>query len=61
MKKRLHKKKTLISPMSTLSNSKKVDFSKLSAFGIWKKRKDIKNSKSWVSNSRTEQSQRIRI
>ena len=53
------RKKALISPTSTFSDSKKVDFSKLSTFGIWKKRKDIKNTKSWVSNSRTKQSQRI--
>lgn len=53
------KKKAVISPTNTFSDSKKVNFSKLSAYGIWEKRKDIKNAKSWISNLRTKQSQRI--
>ena len=37
------------------SKSKKVNFSKLAAFGMLKNRKDIKNSAKWVSNLRKKE------
>lgn len=51
------RKKALISPITDdFFNDKKVNFSKLAAFGVWKNRQDLKNSAKWVSNLRKKQS-----
>lgn len=52
------KKKALIVPVVSDFMAKKVDLTKLSAFGIWEKREDIKNSSVWTSKLRTNQSKR---
>lgn len=52
------KKKALIVPLASDFPLKTADFSKLSAFGVWKKRIDIKNSNIWTSKLRTKQSKR---
>jgi len=55
------KKKALIVPVASGFMAKKTDFSKLSAFGLWQKRADIKNSSLWTSKLRTKQSQRKKL
>ena len=52
------KKKALIVPVVADLSSKKIDFKQLSAFGVWKKRADIKNSNAWTTKLRAKQSQR---
>lgn len=52
------RKKALITPVSSFLGQKKTKFKNLSAFGLWEKRADIKDSNVWVSKLRTKQSQR---
>lgn len=52
------KKKALIVPVVSDFMAKKIDLTKLSAFGIWAKRKEIKNSTAWTAKLRAKQSQR---
>lgn len=56
------REKALITPVTSVSalKSKRVNLAKLPAFGMWKKRKDIKRAISWVSKLRIEQSERQR-
>ena len=55
------KKKAVISPIQKAKNTKmrQVDFSKFPAFGMWKDRKDIKDSANWVSELRKRESYRL--
>jgi len=41
-----------------IKDEKKVDWTKLPAFGAWKDRKDIKNSAEWVAKMRKKWSTR---
>jgi len=52
------KKKALIVPVIADLSLKKIDFKQLSAFGVWKKRADIKNASAWTTKLRAKQSQR---
>jgi len=51
------RKKVLISPITALKTTA-TDFNKLSAFGIWKDRKDMRDPIRWVAESRQKQSLR---
>jgi antitoxin (DNA-binding transcriptional repressor) of toxin-antitoxin stability system len=52
------KKKVLVSPYKE-DKKKKVDLSKLPAFGMWKDREDMKDSVAWERQMRLKQSLRI--
>ena len=41
--------------------SKKIDFSKLPAYGIWKDRKDMKDPVEWVKTIREKNSRQFSI
>lgn len=56
------KKKAKLTPVKQLTmktKKKKVDFSKLPAFGMWKDRKDMKDPAAWVRKIREMESKRI--
>lgn len=57
------KQKAVINPISTLETKmiKKIDFSKLPAYGIWKNRKDMKNPVEWVKKIREKNSRQFSI
>lgn len=57
------KKKAVISPISTIKSrkTKKVDFSKLPAYGIWKDKNDMKNPVEWVNRIREKNSRHFSI
>ena len=55
------KKKALIVPVISDFPLEKTNFTKLSAFGVWKERGDIKNASIWTSKLRTGQSQRKKL
>lgn len=57
---KFNKKKALISPLKAQFKKKRIDFKSLEAFGMWKNRKDLKDSAAWVSNLRKKQSRRIK-
>lgn len=53
------KKKVILIPADPdITKTGKVDYAKLAAYGMWKDRKDIKDSASWVANLRKNQSKR---
>lgn len=55
------RKKAIINPpfTKTKMKKKKIDFSKLPAYGIWKDRKDMRNSAAWVRKLREKNSRRF--
>lgn len=55
------KTKAILSPLKSIKPKvkKKVDFSKLPAFGMWKNRKDMKDPAKWVSELRKRESYRL--
>ncbi len=58
--KKFGKTKAAIVPISDvfLQKKKKVDWAKLPGAGIWKDRKDMKNSSKWVADLRRRESTR---
>lgn len=52
--------KAVINPpqIKTKENEKKINFRKLTAFGMWKDRKDMKDSAKWVRELRKKESTR---
>lgn len=58
------KSKAAIVPIEVVEKKKevkkRVDFRKLPGFGMWKNRKDMKNSAKWVRKIRESQSMRLR-
>lgn len=55
------KKKAALVPVEKKkqANKSRVDFGKLPAFGMWKDRKDIKDSAKWVRKLRERESYRL--
>lgn len=55
------REKAMIGPVriQRKKSQKKVDFSKLAAYGMWQDRKDIKDTAKWVADLRRRQSLRI--
>lgn len=55
------KRKAALIPLrnNKQKNKKRVDFSKLPAFGMWKNRKDMKDPAKWVSDLRKKESYRL--
>ena len=56
------KKKAQLAPVNQptmKTKNKKIDFSKFPAFGMWKDRKDMKDSAAWVRIIREKNSKRI--
>ena len=52
------KKKAILSPVPVKTKKKKMNLGLEAAFGMWKDRKDIKDSAKWVSNLRKRESTR---
>lgn len=57
------KKKAVLVPVTESKRdiSRKTDWTKLPAFGIWKNRKDIGDTASWVADLRKKESYRLAI
>ena len=55
------KEKALIVPVDKFQKSTTTKEVSLPGFGIWKKRKEIKNSASWITKLRAKQSFRKKI
>lgn len=56
------KSKVVIVPVEEVKKTKvtkKIDWTNLAAFGIWKERPDIKNSADWVRKLRMRESLRL--